>query len=804
MFNRILLTATLLLFLQHWMWADFTVSGYVRDASSGESIIGVNVYSADFKHGTSTNTYGFYSLSVPEGSYDLRFSFVGYTITSREIVVSSNIELNIELEPITIVTGEAVVTGEKSELVESTDMGRMKLEMEQVKTLPALLGEVDVLKTIQLLPGIQSAGEGNSGFYVRGGGPDQNLILLDNATVYNPSHLFGFFSVFNPDAVKHIDIIKGGMPAIYGGRLSSVLDVALNEGNNKRYRATGGIGVISSRLTVEGPIVKDKSSFIVSARRTYIDVLLRPFIDTRTDYAGSSYFFYDLNAKLNYRLNDKNQLFLSGYFGRDEFGFADKEAGFKASIPWGNGIASARWTHLFSPKLFMNTSVNFSDYTFQFGMNYGDFDFRLTSGIRDWSGKVQFNYYQSYRHEAKWGIDYTYHQFTPTSVKLRSGDTDFNTGTETVLYSHEAALYVSDSYDFTEKFRVTAGVRLSYFAHVGPYVQYTQEDRGGISQIEGRTEKTFQSGQIIADYLKPEPRLAMRYSISEKSSVKASYTHNYQFIHLASLSATSLPTDIWVPSTDRVKPQFGQQYAVGYFQTFMNGMFDASVEVYYKDMRNLVEYKEGTLLEDQVNDNIDNHFTYGRGHSYGIEIFLNKKLGDFTGWIGYTLSRTERIFAEINEGNPYPAKFDRTHDLSVVLSYKLKERWVFTTTFVYGTGNAITLPVERYFIEGRIVDVYGPRNSFRMDPYHRWDLGVTYNVSKTKFKRNKETGEKEEVRRRIDSSFTLSVYNVYNRKNPYFIYFTNEGDLQSGQLDVAAKQVSLFPVLPSVTWNFKF
>ncbi len=798
------LTIALLSVLQIDAQTKYTVSGYVRAGLTGEDILGANIYTKDFSVGTSTNVYGFYSITLPEGEYELVFSYVGFESKTSILKLSSDLSLNVELEPKTIVTQQAVVVGEKSNNLDDADMGRVELDMEQVKTLPALLGEVDVLKTIQLLPGIQSAGEGNSGFYVRGGGPDQNLILVDNAVVYNPSHLFGFFSVFNADAVKNIDIIKGGMPASYGGRLSSVLDISLNEGNNKRFGAKGGIGLISSRLTLEGPIVKDKSSFIVSARRTYIDVLLKPFIDRSEDYSGSSYYFYDLNAKVNYRFSDKDQLFVSGYFGRDQFGFADNEAGFAAEIPWGNAIASMRWNHLFGPKLFMNTTVTFSDYKFKFGMDYGDFSFALRSGVQDWSGKVMLNYYPNNRHEIKAGVDYTYHAFTPTTVKLKTGDTEFDTGEDYILYSHEVAFFVSEDFDLTERFKINAGVRATYFAHVGPYTKFTPSGEGDFGALNGPTEETFANGEKVGDYFKPEPRLALRYSLNKKSSVKASYTHNYQYLHLASLAGSSLPTDVWVPSTDRTAPQFGIQYALGYFRDFKQGMFETSVEVYYKDMKNLVEYKEGTLLEDQVNDNLDNHFTYGKGYSYGVELFINKRLGDFTGWVGYTWSRTMRQFDDINEGVEFPAKFDRTHDLSVVLAYALKEKWVFTTTFVYGTGNAITLPVERYFIEGRLVDVYGPRNSFRMDAYHRLDVGITYNVSEFKLVKDKINGGKIKKKRMFDSSFTLSVYNVYNRKNPYFIFFSNDGDLQSGEIEVVAKQVSLFPILPSITWNFEF
>lgn len=802
---RLFLACLFLLITSAMAGQNATISGYVTDASDGETILGASVYVKELSKGSPTNLYGFYSVTYPVGEYTFVVSFLGYETFEQRVNLQENLSINISLKPQAIQTEEVEIIGDKTQNTESTDMGRAKLEVEKIKKLPAFLGEVDILKTIQFLPGVQTASEGNSGFYVRGGGPDQNLILLDNATIYNAAHLFGFFSIFNADAVKNIEIIKGGMPANYGGRLASVLDISLKEGNTRGYTFDGGIGLISSRFTVQGPIKKDESSFIVSGRRTYIDILAKPFINPESNFSGSGYFFYDLNAKVNYRLSDKDQLFLSGYFGRDVFSFSSAQAGFTTEIPWGNAMGSARWNHLFNERLFMNTNVTFSDYRFEFGAEQSDFEFRLFSGIKDWSAKTQLSYYPSLRHSIKTGVDYVFHEFTPSSVTARSGETTFDTGEITKLYSHEAAAYVLDEFDINENIRINGGLRATYFVHVGPYTRYTPDPvQDQFGEAVPPTIDVFARGEKIKDYFNLEPRIAMRWRIDKKSSVKAGFTQNYQYVHLTSLSATSLPTDVWYPSTDRVAPQFGTQYNIGYFRNFLDNSYETSVEVYYKDMQNLVEYKEGTLPEDNVNDNVDNHLTFGRGYSYGVELFLKKRVGDFNGWLGYTWSKTMRVFETINNGDPYPAKFDRRHDFSIVANYQFNEKWDMGAAFVYATGNAITLPVQRYFIEGQVVDVYGDRNGFRMDPYHRADVSLTYTPSNMRSSKDPESGEEMMVPRKFFSSWTLSVYNLYNRQNPYFIYFGNDGNLTEGTLEINAYQVSLFPVLPSITWNFKF
>ena len=791
-FKQILFYLLFFTCLSSFAQTKYTISGYVQESESGENLIGVSIYDKNTFKGTVTNQYGFYSLTLEEGDYRIIYSFIGLQSITKDIDLNKDIRINISLKNDAIITEEVIVTGEKLDKnVSSSKMSQVKIEVNNIKQLPVILGEVDVLKSAQLLPGITSNGEGSSGLYVRGGGPDQNLILLDEAVVYNASHLFGFFSVFNADAIKDINIIKGGMPAEYGGRLSSVLDISMKDGNNKKYQADGGIGLLSSRLTLQGPIQKEKSSFILSGRRTYIDVLSQPFLnreDPETGepnaFAGSGYYFYDLTTKINYRISDKDRLYLSGYFGRDVFSFTNSDNGFAIEIPWGNATGSLRWNHLFNDKLFMNTSIIFSDYRFEFNLAQSDFEFKIFSGINDWNTKVDFLYQPNQRHTIKFGINYTYHIFTPGNATGSSGDVEFAPDEIFKQYSNEGALYFSDDFELSDEIKINAGIRYSSFQHRGDIniLKYIQNDL------------TFNSD----NYRNIEPRFSLRYKLNTTSSLKTSYTENYQYIHLASTSSVSLPTDLWVPSSTVIKPKFSRQYAIGYFKNFKDNIYETSLEAYYKEMTNLIEYKEGFLPEDNTNQSSDNSFTFGEGDSYGIELLLKKNQGKTTGWIGYTLSKTTRYFDEVNNGISFPAKYDRRHDLSITATHKLSKSWVLSGVFVYATGNAITLPTERYVIGGDVYTQFTSRNGYRMDPYHRMDIGATYTPSKKK--------------KKFKSTWNFSIYNVYSRKNPYFIYFALEGleedgenqNIQNGNVEPKAYQVSIFPILPSITWNFNF
>jgi hypothetical protein len=789
---------TLLSLLTVFSQSKSTLSGYVTDSKNGEALIGVKVYIPSTNQGAVTNNYGFYSLTVNSGKYTIEFRSGLYPSESREIDLTADVRLDIELGTNVKDLKEIVINAKKGENVNSTQMGQIQLDIEKIKTLPAFMGEVDVIKTIQLLPGVSSVSEGGQGFYVRGGGPDQNLVMLDEGVVYNAAHLFGFFSVFNADAVKSVNLIKGGMPANYGGRMSSVLEVNMNEGNNKKFKVKGGLGAISSRLTVEGPLKKDKGSFIISGRRTYIDLIMKAAIPDTSPFAGSSYYFYDFNAKFNYKITDKDRIFLSGYYGKDVFNFEDREGGFNAKMPWGNGIAALRWNHLFSNKLFMNLTSTFSDYQFSFGSAQDEFRFELFSGVRDIGTKVDFSYFPNSRHSIKWGADHIYHTFTPTSVSAQNDSVVFNTGVAQKLYSHETAFYALDDFELNDKIKINAGLRYSMYHHVGPFTRYIKGD--GISTPDSAIQ--YSRGDVIQFYHGLEPRLSARFLLPDKSSIKAGYSYNYQYVHLTSLSAVSLPTDIWYPSTDKAKPEIGWQASIGYFRNFMNDMFETSVEIYYKEMDNMIEYKEGAVPGDEVNDNTDNLLVYGKGWAYGIEFFIKKSVGKFTGWIGYTWAKTDRKFPDLNEGNLYPAKYDRRHDLSIVGTYKLNDRWTFSTSFIYATGNTLTLPSSWYVQEQNLLFNYGARNSTRMAPYHRLDLSANWYSKDYKTKTDAQ-GNEIQVKKKIKSNWAFSIYNVYNRANPFFLYVDNDGKFLNGDFKITVKQVSLFPIIPSVTWNFE-
>ena len=753
----------------------FTLSGFVRDANTGETLIGANIYDrSDTGNGTNSNTYGFYSISLPKGSYVFTYSYLGYADQNFEIELDKDLQLNVELsEGLELV--EVVVTAEEEDQnVQSTEMGTVELPVENIKKLPALFGEVDILKTIQLLPGVLSAGEGNAGFYVRGGGPDQNLVLLDEAVVYNSGHLLGFFSVFNADAIKNTTLIKGGIPANYGGRLSSVVDIQMKEGNDKSYAVEGGIGLIASRLTVQGPIVKEKSSFIVSARRTYAMDLAQPAIN-QTDFAGTNYYFYDLNAKVNYRFSDKDRIYLSSYFGRDVLNFRSSVRDFFFDLPYGNGTATLRWNHLFSDKLFMNASVIYNDYDFGFNGGQADFQVDVFSGVRDWNAKLDFDFFPSVRHNIKYGLNYTYHKLTPNIASATNGDVDFSNDLDP-RYAHEAAAYILDDFKVSDRFTLNYGLRFSWFTQLGPYT----------SPIDGQV---YEKNDVVTNYNGLEPRIAAKYSITSRSSIKAGISQANQYLHLVSNSSSTLPTDIWVPSSELVKPQRGIQYALGYFQNFANNRYETSVEVYYKNLDNQIDYREDYV--DNVADDVEQEFVFGEGESYGLELFLKKSEGRLNGWIGYTLSRTTRTFDEINDGEAFPAIYDRTHDLSIVANYEVNEKWDLGAVFVYGTGNAFTPISNLYFIDQFPAIDYGPRNSARLPAYHRFDLSATY-VPKPNTEKN------------FSSSWTFSIYNAYNRRNVFFTYYDFETDLANGNATATALRVSLFPIIPSVTWNFKW
>lgn len=762
-----------------------TINGYVKDSLSGETLRGATISDPGTGSAIQTNNYGYFSLTLPENIFNIQVSFVGYETKIIHVDSFSAHTFTIYLSPVSYNLQQVIISSKKRESnVQTAQMGKVDLSIAEIKAIPSFLGETDILKALQLLPGVRNAGEGNSGFYVRGGGPDQNLVLLDDAVVYNTGHLFGFFSVFNADAVKSVSLIKGGFPAQYGGRLSSVIDIVMKDGNINKTEVDAGIGLIASRLSIQGPLVKNKASYMLSARRTYIDALTKPFLGKSNNYYGSGYYFYDLNAKANFQFSNNDRLFLSGYFGRDQFDFNNVKRSFTTSIPWGNSTATLRWNHVFNKKLFANTSLIYNDYKFDFNGAQNNFNINVSSGIKDLNAKTDFDFYPVADHHLKMGAQYTYHTFLPSLVSGNQDTTVFEPLNVQKKYAGEFAVYIQDDWAVSKGVKVNYGLRYSSFTQLGPYTAYASDANG--NHIDSTIYKT---NQEIKTYGGLEPRMTWRIDIDSFSSIKVAVSRNLQYIHLVSNAGTTLPTDIWVPSTYRVKPQIAWQYALGYFRNFQNNTYETSLELYYKSMDNQIEYREGytpNTLKDPEED-----FVFGKGWSYGSELFIHKVKGRFTGWIGYTLSWTWRKFPSLNSGEKFPGKYDRRHDLSIVGTYQLNPKWTFSSVFVFGTGNAISLPERFYFIDGVLTQEFSRVNAYRMAPYHRLDISATYTPIQKK-------------KRWYKGSWVFSVYNVYSRLNPYFLYFDQEGNAADGTLSVTTKQVSLFPVIPSVTWNVHF
>jgi hypothetical protein len=761
----------------------FTISGYVKEAVSGESLIGVNIYLPDREKGTVTNNYGFYSITLPASdSVELIVSYVGFTPEKVKVNLHNDIELNIELKA-NIVLNEIVVTSDRDERQsESVKMSTIKLQVAQIKNVPSLLGEKDVLKVLQLMPGVQKGSEGSSGLYVRGGGPDQNLIILDDAIVYNASHLFGFFSLFNGDALKSVELTKGGFPARYGGRLSSVLEMNMKEGNKEEWHGEGGIGLISSRFTIEGPIKKSKSSILLSGRRTYADLIIYPLLkETKTGY-----YFYDFNAKINYDFGRNNKVYLSGYFGKDKFYMINNTDYVKENIGfnWGNATATIRWNHLFNNKLFSNTSAIFSHYTFGIHDKYSlieenkAYNIEYYSGIRDFTLKYDIDYLPNPNHWIKAGATSIYHRFNPHAYVEDDASNNIHIKDVSFTNGLESGMYIEDTWQPAQSLKVNGGIRISHFF---------------------ATKKQYQ-------FL--EPRLSVAWRLKNDFALKGSYASMNQYIHMISNTGISLPTDLWVPTTDRVKPQQSKQGALGLIKDFTRTGLSFSLEGYYKNMNHVIGYKEGAsfmMLDDpssSTENSWEDNVTEGRAWSYGLEFLLQKKEGRLNGWIGYTLSWTQMQFDSLNFGKKYYARYDRRHDISIVATYKLNDHITVSGTWVYGTGNAVTLPASEYvaiahlnnepyfydngYLFGRMVDDYGNKNNFRMRAYHRLDIGI-------QFQKEKKWGER---------IWEISVYNAYNRKNPFY-YYSETTTIDNKEYGIL-KQVSLFPIIPSFTYSFKF
>ena len=744
---------------------------------TGEELIGAVIRVNELPSaGTATNSFGFYSLTIPGGNYTVTAGFIGYETLSFSIDLAKNITRNFNLSEKIKELNEVVVVSEKrNDNITKIQMGIEKLNLQEIKSIPAFFGERDVLKTLQLLPGIKSAGEGNSGFNVRGGTTDQNLIQLDGATVYNASHLLGFFSVFNPDAIRDVTIYKGSVPAEFGGRLSSVLDINMKEGNNKEFGVNGGIGLISSRLTVEGPIVKDKGSFIISGRRTYADLILHGMLDANiirdTTLVGTKLYFYDLNAKANYRITDKDRIFLSGYFGKDVLGITS------FGFDWGNSTATLRWNHLLNDKLFSNTSLIYNDFNYTINNGSSIQPINIISKIRDYTFKQDYQFFPGEKNQIRFGFTSTLHKMVPG--RITTSDPNTIRQSLPVNNSVENALYFSHEYKLSAKLRINYGFRISEFSLIGPAPFYKYSAYNLIDSVKSIVDSTSR----VRSFIKPEPRLSVSYVIDNKNSIKASYARNVQYLHLLSNSTTGSPTDMWIPSSYNTLPETSDQYALGYFRNFRENNFEFSAEIYFKDLLHQVDYIKGAQLI--LNANVESQLIYGRGRAYGLELFFKKKFGRLNGWIGYTLARTERKFEGINDENWYPAKQDRTHDISLVAIYELSKNLTFSATWVYNTGNAVTFPKGAYIIGDRIVFLYTERNGNRMPAYHRLDLAATWQFKK---------------KGKYESNLTFSIYNAYMRENAYSITFRqNEKTRQ-----IEAVQTTLFKIVPSITYNFIF
>jgi hypothetical protein len=771
MLHKYIITGILffLVLLDNQAQNKVTLNGTIRDKASGEEIIGATIRIAELsKIGISTNEYGFFSLTLEPGNYTFITSYIGYEDYIEKINLQATQSIKWTLQQKSQNLEEVKIVAKKeNENITQTTMGVEKINMKDIAKLPVLFGEKDILKTIQLLPGVKSAGEGNSGFYVRGGTSDQNLILLDEAPVYNASHLLGFFSTFNSDAIKDAILIKGNSPAQYGGRLASVLDIKMNEGNDKDYHATGGIGLISSRLSIEGPIQKEKSSFLVTGRRTYADV----FLQATEDFKDNTLYFYDLNAKANYRLDKNNRIFLSGYLGRDVLGLGDQ-----FGIDWGNTTGTLRWNSVISPKLFSNTSLIYSDYDYNIQIQGDDIKFNINSSIQDWNLKQEFQYFQSTKSSWRVGLNLIHHELAPSRFE---GDAEvFNSLNTVSRKSLENALYANHVYKLTNRLNIDYGLRLSVYSILGG-------DTYNVYQNGEKTESIVLSkNKIGKTFVNPEPRLALNAQLTENSSFKVGYARNTQNLHLLSNSTSGSPTDAWIGNSYNIKPEISDQVSGGYFRNFRDNEYEMSVETYYKKMQHQVDYKNGADI--QTAPDVESELLFGDGRAYGAEFFIKKRKGTFTGWISYTLSRTERKINGINENKWYNAKQDRTHDLAVVASYQLTKRWSLSSNFVFYTGNAVTFPSGKYIIEDRTIYYYTERNGYRMPNYHRLDFSANYE------------GRQD---RKWRSSWNFSLYNVYGRENAYTITFKDDPDDPSKTL---AEQTALFKWVPSITYNFNF
>ncbi len=752
----------------------FTISGKVTDYQNGESLIGATIYIPELKTGTVSDIYGNFSISLLAGEYTVAITYIGYGPVKKTVLLDKDISLKIELSVRQEFLKEVEITSEKNDHnVARPEMSTFKMDIKDIESIPALFGEVDIIKAIQMLPGVQSVSEGSSGFSVRGGASDQNLILLDGATVYNASHMLGFFSVFNNDAIKDVKLYKGDIPAAYGGRLSSVLDIHMDEGNSKKFEVNGGIGLISSRLTVEGPILKDKCSFIVSGRRTYADVFLP--LSSNTALQKNKLYFYDLNAKINYKIGENDQVFLSGYFGRDVF--KNEFAGFQ----WGNGTGTVRWNHLFTKKLFGNFSANYSDYRYMLSAGGSDVSgFEWNSSMKDIGVKGDISYFLDPKNTIKFGISSTYHMIDPGMAK-GTGNSVYNPVSVPNNFALESGVYAGNEEQFGQNLTVKYGLRLTAFQNIGAGTVYHYNSSFNTTGLS-----IYKSGIIFNTYYELEPRLGILYEFNELSSIKASYARTNQYMQLAQNSTVGTPLDIWFPASPNVKPQLCDQVAMGYFRNFRKNTIETSFELYYKWMQHVIDFKDFAVL--LLNDTLEGQLRTGKAWSYGAEFLVRLNEKKLNGWISYTYSRVFRQIDLINNGKIYPAPYDKPHNIAIVLNYRISRRIMISANWVYATGNPLTFPIGRAEVGGKIIPIYSDRNAYRYQAYHRLDISATL-FSKPK------------PGKRFNWDLNLSFYNVYDRHNTWSIEFTQD-DVNPNV--TIANKVYLFGIIPSITFNFHF
>lgn len=771
--KNFLLLALIVLFMHQagFGQSNYTISGYMKDKKSGEVLIGSTVLVKELTTGVTTNQYGFYSLTLPKGKYSLTFTYIGYSKVEQVVDLNSNMKLNIELADESVEIESVVVTSKKrNENITQTQMGVSKIDPKSISSMPVLMGEADVLKTIQLMPGVQAASEGSSGFTVRGGSADQNLILLDEAPVYNASHLLGFFSVFNSDAIKNVTLYKGDIPASNGGRLSSLMDIRMKDGNKKEFHGEGGIGIIASRLALEGPIVKDKASFIVAGRRTYADLFLP--LSSDSTVRKNKLYFYDLNAKVNYEIDPNNRIYLSGYFGRDFFGY-----GKDLSFGWGNSTLTARWNHLYSSKLFSNLTFLYSNYQYELEQTRSQPNFKWTAKQENYSAKYDLTYYQTTNSTIRYGAQIIYHYIQPGRVEVSNQEDDYKVPNS---YALEYAAYFQHEQKFNKNFSVNYGLRASMFQNMGKTTVFEVDDFEVVDTVK------YGKNKIYNTYYGLEPRVSGTYLLNSVSSVKAAYSRTIQYLQRASNSTGGSPLDVWFTASKYVKPQYSDQFGLGYFRNFKDDAYEFSVEGFYKQMHNQIDFADGAEL--LLNNQMEKELRFGKAKAYGIELLLRKNDGKLTGWIGYTFSKTLRSFPDINDGKDYPSNYDKPHNLNVVLNYSISPRVIISGAWVFTSGEAATYPTMRFFHAGTNLPMYGDKNGNRLPSYHRLDVSLTIK-------------NKKKVGRRWESEWNIAAYNAYNRSNAYSVYFEQD---ENNPNKITAYKMVMFKIVPSITYNFKF